>query len=233
MPQSKCGTGSRSSTSDEHSLRTLGSAPVIYAAAICATPQPWITNRVPGRLLIQAVGLLLWAVAVAVVGLSIIYPRLPAGWATTFAQILLYGAMVAPVLIWSPNIFRLFASPPWQYIAAAVITGATLLTAGITLHLGMGLIQAALRTSAMAIGEETAFRGFIWEQMRRSGWKIPMVIAVDTAAFVIFHIPAMLSQFQPISFATLIIVGVLLSLLRLVTRGLLIPTAVHFALDFF
>ena len=127
----------------------------------------------------------------------------------------------------------IFASPPWQYIAAAVITGATLLTAGITLHLGMGLIQAALRTSATAIGEETAFRGFIWEQMRRSGWKIPMVIAVDTAAFVIFHIPAMLSQFQPISFATLIIVGVLLSLLRLVTRGLLIPTAVHFALDFF
>ena len=233
MPQSKCGTGPRSSTSDEHSLRTLVRAPVLYAAAIRATPQPWIINLMSGRLLIQAVGLLLWAVAVAVVGVWIMYPRLSSGWAITFAQMLLYGVTVTPILIWSRNIFRLFASPPWQYITAAIIAGAALLAAGTTLHLGRGLIQAALRASATAIGEETVFRGFIWDRMRRSGWKIPMVIAVDTAAFATFHIPAMLSQFHPISFATLIIVGVLLSLLRLVTRGLLIPTAVHFALDFF
>ena len=141
--------------------------------------------------------------------------------------------MVGPILIWSRNIFRLFASPPWQYITAAVTAGAALLAAGISLHLGRELIQAALRTSATAISEETVFRGLIWERMRRSGWKIPMVIAVDTTAFATFHLPAMLSNFQPTSFATLIIVGVLLSLQRLATRGLLIPTAVHFALDFF
>ena len=186
-----------------------------------------------GRVLTQAVGLLVWAVTVAVIGVLIVYPRLSAGWATTIAQIILYGVLVAPVLIWSPNIFRLFAVPPWQYITAAVIVGAALLAAGITLHLGSGLIQATLRTSATAISEETIFRGFIWERMRRSGWKVPMVIAGDTAAFAIFHIPALLSKFQPTSVATLIIVGAILSLLRLATRGLLIPTAVHFALDQF
>lgn len=188
------------------------------------------------RFVLHAGILFAWVSLIAAVGVFFVFPRVHDVWVLTGAQVLLYGAMVLPIVVWARSTFRDFASPRWQQLVAIVLVAGSVGVAAVAQHPGIELLGAAIRVGATAVGEELIFRGFIWRQTRRAGWGTPVVIAVNVAAFVLWHIPSMLAGFSSASveaFALLLIVGLILCVVRLVTRSLILPVALHFAIDIF
>lgn len=188
------------------------------------------------RFLIHAGMLFVWVTLVAIVTNFVLFPRIHSAWALTVVQVLTYGVLVLPVLMWARSTFRDFASPRWQRVAAVLLVIISLIVGSAVRHYGIELIGIAVRAGATAVGEEVIFRGFIWDRTRRAGWSAPVVIAVNVVAFTLWHIPSMLAGFSPASVGTavaLLLVGLILCVLRLVTRSLILPVAAHFAIDMF
>jgi membrane protease YdiL (CAAX protease family) len=186
------------------------------------------------RFLIQAAALFAWATLVAVLTDLVIYPRIHSTWILTITQVLVYCAMILPILLWARNTFHDFASPRWQRLAAVLLVAVSLIVAAVVAHHEIEWIGTVVRVGAAAVGEELIFRGFIWERTRRAGWGAPLVIAVNVVAFTLWHIPSVLAGLNSASvgtFAILLLVGLILCVLRLATRSLILPTAAHFAID--
>jgi membrane protease YdiL (CAAX protease family) len=201
-------------------------------------PNDAVDSGTPGdiryRSLIQAGLLLAWVTAVAAMGNFVFFPLLHSAWMLTLAQVLLYGAMVLPLVVWARSSFHDFASPRWQKLVTVLLVGGSLIVASTVEHQGIVLIGIAIRVAATAAGEEVVFRGFIWDRTRRARWGVPLVIAVNVLAFALWHIPSMLAGFSPTTleqFAILILVGLTLCIIRLTTRSLILSAAVHFAID--
>lgn len=180
--------------------------------------------------------LFVWVTIVAILGVFLLFPRIHSTWVLSGAQALLYFAMVLPILVWSRNTFRDFASPKWQRLVAVLLVAGSLVVPAAIQHQGIALIGIVVRVGATAVGEEIIFRGFIWDRTRRAGWGAPLAIAVNVVAFALWHIPSMLAGYSSASvsaFAVLLLVGLILCVLRLVTGSLILPTAAHFAIDIF
>ena len=180
--------------------------------------------------------LFVWVTIVAILGVFLLFPRIHSTWVLTGTQVLLYFAMVLPILVWSRTTFRDFASPKWQRQAAVLLAASSLVIAAVIQHQGIELIGAVVRVGVTAVGEEIIFRGFIWDRTRRAGWGAPLAIAVNVVAFALWHIPSMLAGYSSASlaaFVVLCLVGLILCVLRLVTGSLILPTAAHFAIDIF
>ena len=178
--------------------------------------------------------LFVWVTVVAILGVFMVFPRIHDTWSLTTAQVLLYFAMVLPILVWSRSTFRDFTAPKWQRLAALSLVAGSLGIAAAVQHQGIELIGAFVRVGVTAVGEEVIFRGFIWDRMNRAGWRTPLLIAVNVIAFALWHIPSILAGYSSGSvgaFAVLLLVGLILCTLRLVTRSLILPSAVHFAID--
>ncbi|MEP6842416.1 MAG: CPBP family intramembrane glutamic endopeptidase [Pseudolysinimonas sp.] len=186
------------------------------------------------RFLIQAAALFAWATLVAVVTDLVIYPRIHSAWALTIAQVLIYCAMILPIVLWARHTFQDFVSPRWQRLVAVLLVAVSLIIAAAVAHHEIEWIGTVLRVAAAALGEELIFRGFIWERTRSAGWGASLVIAVNVVAFTLWHIPSVIAGLNSASvgtFAILLLVGLILCVLRLVTRSLILPTAAHFAID--
>lgn len=188
------------------------------------------------RFILYAGMLFVWVTLVAILGVFLLFPRIHHSWVLTGTQVLLYFAMVLPILVWAPKTFRDFASPNWQRLAALLLAAGSLGAAAALQHQGIELFAAVIRVGVTAVGEEIIFRGFIWDQTRRAGWGMPLLIVANVIAFALWHIPSMLAGYSSLSvgaFAVLLLVGLILCVLRLVTRSLILPAAVHFAIDIF
>ena len=188
------------------------------------------------RFLTQACALFVWVTLVAILGVFVVYPNIHSVWILTTAQVFLYFTMVLPILVLARNTFQDFASPQWQRLAALVLVAVSLIVAALVQHDGIELIGIAFRVGVTAVSEELIFRGFIWDRMKRAGWSTALIIALNVISFTLWHVPAMLtgiSQASVGSFALLLLTGLVLSILRLLTRSLILPTAAHFAIDIF
>ena len=188
------------------------------------------------RFLLHAGLLFAWVTVVAIVGVFFVFPYIHSTWVLTTAQVVLYSAMVLPILVWGRAAFHDFNAPRWQYVVAVLLVTVSTIVAVIELHYGIELVGIVVRVGVTAVGEEVIFRGFIWDRMKRAGWSASLVIAVNVVAFTLWHIPAMLAGFSSASFgaiAVLVLVGLILCILRLATRSLILPVAAHFAIDIF
>jgi membrane protease YdiL (CAAX protease family) len=188
------------------------------------------------RFLIQAAALFMWVTLVAVLGIFVLYPRIHATWLLTAAQVLLYFAMVLPILVWARTVFQDFTSPLWQRFAALLLVAGSLIIATVVHHYRIELIGIVIRVGVTAISEELIFRGFIWDRMKSAGWGAPLTIVVNTSAFALWHIPAMLTGLSQASvgrLTVLLLAGLILCTLRQTTHSLILPIAAHFAIDIF
>ena len=180
--------------------------------------------------------LFVWVTIVATLGVYLLFPRIHSPLILTATQVLLYFAMVLPILWWAPNTFLDFASPKWQRLAAAGLVAGSLVVAAAIQTQGMELIGTVVRVVVTAVGEEVIFRGFIWDRTRRAGWGAPLAITVNVVVFALWHIPSMMAGFSSASVGALVVlclVGIILCVLRLVTRSLILPVAAHFVIDIF
>ena len=69
--------------------------------------------------------------------------------------------------------------------------------------------------------------------MKRGGWSTALINVVSVTLWHVLAMLAGLSQAAAGSFAALQLTSLVLSILRLLTRSLVLPNAAHFAIDIF
>jgi len=179
--------------------------------------------------------------ALAAVGLS----DLASAAATLVAAIL--GVVVVQRLLGGPSLGELGCTPLDGHRAAPVLGlvlgplafGAVLAleaTMGIVRiapgHLDLGaLLLAGLTIGGVGAGEELMMRGVLLQQVLR-GWGVRIAIVVSSLVFALLHLPNLLTAaVEPVmsllALLVLALLGVVLGLGALLTRGLWFPVALH------
>jgi membrane protease YdiL (CAAX protease family) len=190
---------------------------------------------VKSRPLWQAVAFGAWLVATAAV-VDFGVNRLPLrGWEIAETQTAAYALIVAPVAVWSPRTFRTLAMPPWQALAGAALVAAALADEALAQHAGgTAIAENAVRYLAAGIGEEIAFRGFLWERTRAAGMALGWLVAVNVVAFTAWHLISVTAGFsQPSNLIGVAALGVVFCLVRLWSDNTGLPALLHTAADIF
>lgn len=186
-----------------------------------------------GHPLRQAAVFAVWLVMVATTvdfGLF----RLPAtGWAVVGLQVCGYALLIAPVAIWSPRTFRCLALPGRQALVGAVLVAAALVDAVLGQHLSnIHLAENSVKYLATGVGEEVAFRGFLWERTQAAGLAPVWLVAVNTVVFTAWHLDSVAAQQSQLSdLIGVAVFGLLFTIIRLWSGNVGLPALVHIASD--
>jgi membrane protease YdiL (CAAX protease family) len=181
---------------------------------------------------VQVVAVVLWAGAVAVSFLVILYPAAPTGWARTLLQLLAFVLLASPAFVLRP-LPRL----PLRATAGNVIASALLLAAALVVLTaeGPGVEQGAqhvVRAMSAGLGEDLLFRGLLLDRLRVLMRSAPTVAVVNGLLFGLYHVPVVLLQHgNPTALLLNTGFGILFAAVRLLSRGLLLPVALHVAVD--
>jgi membrane protease YdiL (CAAX protease family) len=190
-------------------------------------------RAVRNRPLWEAAGFWVWmVVAASIVDFGVF--RLPlSGWQIVGAQVGGYALTVLPVVIWSPGTFLTLAMPPWQAAVGLVLVGVAVAYEILDQHVAVtDLGERALALLATAIGEEIAFRGFLWERLRASGIRVGWLIVVDVLAFTAWHLVSLAAGLsQPSDLIGVAVFGVIFCLARLWAGNTGVPALLHLATD--
>jgi membrane protease YdiL (CAAX protease family) len=188
---------------------------------------------VRGHPLRQAAAFYLWlAGVVATMDFGVF--RLPAGpWLIVGFQVAGYAAIVLPIVIWSPSTIGTLRTPRRQAVLGVVLVVAAIAYEALGRHLGAAPVsQNTVALLSTALGEELAFRGFIWERTRSAGMGPASLVVVNVAAFTAWHLVAVAAGTA--AAADLIgvaIIAVILSLVRLRAGNVGLPALLHLAAD--
>jgi membrane protease YdiL (CAAX protease family) len=153
--------------------------------------------------------------------------------AITSYQCVVYGLLLMSVLLlWRRGIY-LFSGSLKQWIAGLFVI---VLASGWYLSRGHSIsvfpfIFARLTFTAFA--EEYIFRGYFYERLTEYGNRWIPVLG-STLIFIIFHLPAYILAQGSLGRPNMLaagIVGFILALIRYKTNRLILPTAVHLAVD--
>lgn len=186
-----------------------------------------------GRPLQQAAAFAGWLVAIAALADFGLY-RLPLrGWEVAAAQIGAYAVAVAPIAVWAPRTFATLALPGWQALLGTVLVAAGVSFEAMSRHAGAAAIACnGLRFLATGIGEEIAFRGFLWERTRSAGIALGWVVAVNVLGFTVWHLVSVAAGQAPLSGLIGVAgLGLLFSLVRLWSGNTGLPALLHAAID--
>lgn len=185
------------------------------------------------RALRQAAAFYGWLLLVSAVFDLGVYKLPVAGWAEVGLQVLAYAVSIAPVLIWSTRTFRTLAMPPGQALVGAVLVAAAVAEAVLVQHLtATALAQTVVKFAAAAIGEEVAFRGFIWERTISAGLTAPWLVVVNAVAFAAWHLVALAAgTVEASGLIGVAVLGIVVSLARLWSGNTGLPALLHLASD--
>lgn len=164
---------------------------------------------------------------------SAVYPS-PAGhWLEAGLQCACYALVVAPIVIWSPATLTTLRAPWWQITAGLLLVAAGILDVTLVAHVGAGrAAQDAVKAAAAGFGEELAFRGFIWERTRSAGLGPVLLMAVNAVGFAAWHlVAAAAGTFALSDLPNILILGVVLSVVRLCAGNTGLPALLHTAFD--
>jgi len=112
--------------------------------------------------------------------------------------------------------------------------GVVLLVLAVAVGIGgwAGLPRHLVTAGSAGVGEELLFRGVLWDRLTRLLPGPLVLVAVDAALFAAYHVPSVRVQHEPgWQLLTTFGFGVLFAGLRVASRGLVLPTAVHVAVD--
>ncbi|MDH2444482.1 CPBP family intramembrane metalloprotease [Amnibacterium sp. CER49] len=184
-----------------------------------------------GRALGETVALLAWAAGVLLVVWFVAFPLVRDDWQAAGLQVVAYVVTLLPALLLRPP-----ARLPAGARRIPAIVAAAVLVAGLAVAVGTGgwtgLPRHVVTAGSAGIGEELLFRGVLWDRLTRVLPGPLLLVAVDAALFAVYHVPSVIVQHEPgrqllITFGF----GVLFAGLRVASRGLVLPTAVHVAVD--
>jgi membrane protease YdiL (CAAX protease family) len=146
---------------------------------------------VQNRPLRQAVSFYVWLVLVAAVFDLGLYELQARGWGQVGLQIVAYALLVTPVVVWSPRTFCTLRMPRAQAWAGAVLVAAAVAGAALVRHHSAIVVaETVVKLAATAVGEEIAFRGFIWERTHSAGLGPFWLVATNSLAFAVWHLVA-------------------------------------------
>lgn len=201
-------------------------------------PQPVVATRLRfrlsgGRPLQQATAYAAWLVAIAALADFGLYQLPLRGWEVAAAQIGAYAVAVAPIAVWAPRTFATLALPGWQALLGAALVAAGVSYEAVTRHAGVSAIaENGIRFLATGIGEEIAFRGFLWERTRAAGIAVGWVVAVNVLGFTAWHLVSVAARQAPVTGLIGVAgLGLLVSLARLWSGNTGLPALLHAAID--
>jgi membrane protease YdiL (CAAX protease family) len=180
--------------------------------------------------------MMLWTCGIASTFLFVIYPRVVGAnpWWSAVAQVLAYGMIALPILVFSRETFALYRAShrQWLLSAALLILGGSY--AYWIQRVSEGeLLRDLIRLLATGFVEELVFRGYIFSAIRRVTKNLVAVVAVNIGLFCLYHIPAAIYQHQvnPAQFAAYAIFALVACVVRIVSKRLVIPTGLHIGWD--
>lgn len=162
--------------------------------------------------------------------LFIVYPAIKTidPW-TIISSLLIYGLLTTPLLLF---IIRRFQPRP-----RFIVIGAGLLLMVVATIIQYLVSHASLPTLLLHIVfylfagmiEETLWRGKLWQLVNQKINNTVGVLAIVTAHFVALHIPfALLEKQSAVGFLTQVLaLGILLGVLRIVTKKVTVPAFAH------
>jgi Type II CAAX prenyl endopeptidase Rce1-like len=188
---------------------------------------------VADRPLRQALAYYAWLAATAAILDFGVY-RLPVhGWGVVGEQVGGYALMIAPLAIWAPRTFASLAMPRWQALAGVALILAAVGVEGLRLRIGaVGIGESGLRDLATGIGEELAFRGFLWDRAQAAGLSLRWIISLNVVTFTGWHLISVAAGLSQLSgLASVALLGLLFSLVRLWSGNTGLPALLHAAAD--
>lgn len=181
----------------------------------------------------QAAAFFSWLVATAAV-IDFVVFRLPLhGWAIAGAQMGGYMLMLAPLALWARSTFATLAMPMPQVLAGVALMVAAMGYEALVRHLGVvAVAENTLSDLATGFGEELAFRGFLWGRTRAAGLPVGWLVAVNVLVFTAWHLISVASGLSKLSgLATVAVLGLVFSLVRLWSGNTGLPGLLHAAVD--
>ncbi len=177
--------------------------------------------------------LLAWAVGISIVFLGAVCPRVQGGWVSVVTQVLAYGLIALPAFLLRPPVdLPLGLTPRVPVVAAVLIVAATVFRGAFGPASLSDVLQHVARSVSAGVGEELLFRGALFSRLRMLIGSAVLQDLVGGLSFAGFHIPVVvITHDAPVVLAVTFALGVLFSILRRLSRGLLLPVALHVAVD--
>lgn len=172
-------------------------------------------------------------VAIAVVFLAVIDPVTPPGWPAVGMQALASALTVLAALLLGPRHMR------WGRPAGAVLAVSALFLVAAVAYVAVAgrpnpasVLPGAAAACLAGISEEFVFRGALWSRLVEVLPNKVVVLLVDVAAFVLFHVPLVVLHHEGVlALAPIAGFGLVFGLARLISRGIVLPAALHVAVD--
>lgn len=141
--------------------------------------------------------------------------------------------LAAALFLLDRGMLRLFRQP-WWWLCCAVAYVGVVAWRYSTGHASLGawVWQAAFLLIFIGLIEELVFRGIIWDRLERLGMNRWQVLAISALLFLLAHAPSwVIHGVDPLTIVFQALWGVVFGLLRMVTRGLVVPVWGHALID--
>lgn len=174
-----------------------------------------------------------WLMATAAV-IDFVVFRLPLhGWAIAGAQVGGYVLMLVPLALWAQGTFATLAMPLPQALTGVAMVVAAISFEALVHHIGFGgVAQTVLSDLATGLGEELAFRGFLWDRIRAAGLPLGWLVTVNVVVFTAWHLISVASGLSQLSdLLSVAVLGLIFSLVRLWSGNTGLPAFLHAAVD--
>lgn len=117
-----------------------------------------------------------------------------------------------------------------------MVVGAGALAAAIVVvaagHTSAFTERQLLKFTAAGAGEEILWRGAIWSSLTQVGLSMPMVVTVDVALFVSWHVPSVLAGDSTwTGLPNVAALGLVFCIARIASRRVELPALLHVAAD--
>lgn len=121
-----------------------------------------------------------------------------------------------------------------RIIAVCVVVVAWIVRVGLLHHAaGRSLLRVGIFLVCVAAVEEGCFRGFIWNRLEDATGSRGWALVLSTVLFTMMHLPnwIVFHNVSPVQVGFTVLWGLVFGLVRLVSHGLVLPIAVHAAVD--
>lgn len=198
------------------------------------TPRPPLAEVVLARHPVLALaGWWVWAMVEVSVVLFGVYRASFAPWVAVIAQVLAYGVLVAPIwlLRWPLGAPVGGSSRLIGLVVGGVVLAVAIAVTGSTHSPGFAARQV-VRFTATGVGEEILWRGAIWTCLTRATPRLAVVVTVDVALFVSWHVPSVLAGNATWSGLPMVAaLGAVFCAARVASRSVELPSLLHIAAD--